>query len=288
MAINSNDLVQPMRGTIFYADSDTALPDDIGQFKLNAATAGSWTNIGHTSNSNKIEFSSDGGEATTIDSWLQSGVRTTYSTVTGTVTGKSIQGDAETLKLIYNAVDTSDGGVAFGLDKHERKLALFILIQDPGSNQRVGIYMPNTSFAYDGLPDMTGGDDSFTEYGFTASILSSTVLPADESGKPTAIAIYSPETFGSIVPVTGVTVDESEFSVQAGSTHQIHASVQPSGASQALTYKSADDTKVTVTDTGLVTGKAATDSGTPVAITVASVADPSKKATVNVIVTPKA
>ena len=80
------------------------------------------------------------------------------------------------------------------------------------------------------------------------------------------------------VPVTGVTVTNAA-AVVVGATRQLGATIAPAGAAgYRVTWSSADPTKVTVDDTGLVRRIAA---GT-VAITVRSVDDPTKLGTANI------
>ena len=79
------------------------------------------------------------------------------------------------------------------------------------------------------------------------------------------------------VPVTGVTVTGAG-AVAVGATKQLTATIAPAGAAgYRVVWSSADPTKVTVSDTGLVTRIAA---GT-VAITARSVDDPTRAGTAN-------
>ena len=77
------------------------------------------------------------------------------------------------------------------------------------------------------------------------------------------------------VPVTGVTVTNAG-AVVVGATRQLGATIAPAGAAgYRVVWTSADPTKVTVSDTGLVTRLAA---GT-VVVTATSVDDPTKAGT---------
>ena len=75
MAINGDALLQAARGTVFTAPAKTAVPTagvkqfllNSGSVKVGAGETPTWENLGHTSNSNKISFSKDGGDTTTID-----------------------------------------------------------------------------------------------------------------------------------------------------------------------------------------------------------------------------
>ena len=80
------------------------------------------------------------------------------------------------------------------------------------------------------------------------------------------------------VPVTGVTVTGAG-AVAVGATLQLGATIAPAGAAgYRVTWSSADPTKVTVSDTGLVKRIAA---GT-VVVTAKSVDDPTKAGTASI------
>ena len=206
LGIDDKGLFAATRGTLFVADAsdgEVALPTDLSQFSLLTKSVDSkWYNIGHTSNDNKITTSVDGGEATTHATWLVAAARTTYSDTKVTLTGKSVQGDKETVKFVYNGWSNSSGkGVNVGLDKTAQKLSLLILVQDEGAGSRLGVYFPNVSFTYDGFPDFSG--DNFVEYGFTCSVLTSTTLSASPTGKAAAFSILNNEDFAPATAVAG-------------------------------------------------------------------------------------
>lgn len=192
MAI-SDVILQLSRGTIFTAPAETALPAaGLNGFTIDADELDPWTNLGDLSDDNKVSFSIDGGDPTTLATWRRSNARTTYGTKTLTMTGNSVQLDADTLKFIYNGWDSGNGGVAVALDTPEQKLAIFVLGYDPGVNKDFGIYIPNMSFNWAGLPDLTG--DNFAEVSFTASAQNSNTLPK-RNGKQATFAFYPPEAF---------------------------------------------------------------------------------------------
>lgn len=283
MAINDNALLQATRGTLFWAPAETPLPEGgVKQFKLMTEELGAWKNFGHTSNDNKISWNIDGGDATTHDTWLVAGARTTYATKNLTLTGNSVQVDKDTLSFIYNGWDSPDGGVVVSVDSQEQKLALFVLCYDSGNDEYFGVYLPNTSFNYTSLPDPSG--DNFMELSFTASVNSSTVLPVNpNNGKRGTFALYAPTLFdaGSSISVTPATAD-----VKVDGTVDLTVVVTPAGT--AFTAASSDEAKATVTVNGdkvTVTGKAVTDAGKPVTITVKT---DDEQATSQVTVNPKA
>jgi hypothetical protein len=84
------------------------------------------------------------------------------------------------------------------------------------------------------------------------------------------------------VDVTGVTLTtDTPLNLKVGDTHQISANIEPDDATdKALTYDSADDTLATVDDKGNIT---AVKDG-EVDVVVASHADPTKKATLHLVI----
>lgn len=122
IGIHDDGVLTAVRGTIFMAKAETIITSALlKQFTVEAATVGvgdgMWTNLGHMSNDNLPEFALDGGDATTLSTWLKAAFRTQYAQTTGTVTFNSVQGDKGTFKTLYNAVDMTGAGVAFSLEK---------------------------------------------------------------------------------------------------------------------------------------------------------------------------
>lgn len=280
MSINNSALTQANRGTLFIAPENEPLPSNLGDFVLGSPKVGNWENLGHTSNNTKPAFAVSGGQASNLDTWLQANTSTTYSDTTGTLTVESVQGDAETLKTIYNGADFKNG-VAFGLEKQAQRKALFLIWQD-GRGARMGVYMPSTDLTYNSLPNM--GNNDYVSFGLQASILTSTILPAGPSGKPTCMVIFSPDQFGASTPVTGVTVIPPTASVAVGASKTLTAAVEPSDANQSVRWSSSDPAIATVDDTGKVTGVAA---GTAT-VTASSITDLSKNESATITVTASA
>lgn len=215
MAINNTDLIQGTRGTIFYAPAETPMPEDgPAAFSLTKDTVGdgktAWQNIGHTSNDNKVSFSTDGGDSNTHDTWLMAGARTTYETTNMTVSGASVQADIESLRLFLNGWDSGDGGIVGTAEKREQKLALFILAYDSGANTMFGIYMPNTSFTYSGSAFIDLSSDNFVEFGFEAKVMTSSTLKTNDSGNQGTFVLYPPEAF------SGKTISKVELTNDSG------------------------------------------------------------------------
>lgn len=197
MAINDNALVIPGHGTVFTAPANTALPaGGIAAFKNITAASGpsGWENLGHTSRENTLALSVDGGDATTLATWLKDAVHTTYATETWSMKGSSLQFDVVTLKMIYNGWLTSDGkGLVVPAKKKSQDLALVVISSDDTGN--VGFYIPNASFSHGDAPSFDV--ENFFEAPFSSVFQSaaSAALPADADGTPGLFSIYGPEAF---------------------------------------------------------------------------------------------
>lgn len=200
IGIHDDGVLTAVRGAIFMAKADTTITSALlKQFTVEAATVGvgdgMWTNLGHMSNDNLPEFALDGGDATTLSTWLKAAFRTQYDQTTGTVTFNSVQGDKGTFKTFYNAVDMPDVGVAFSLEKTPINKALFILWSDTNINSRAGLLLPNTDIAFSSLPALS--TDSFVEFSAQANIKTSSALPRDAAKKFTSAAYLSPADFAA-------------------------------------------------------------------------------------------
>ena len=84
IGIHDDGVLTAVRGTIFMAKAETIITSALlKQFTVEAATVGvgdgMWTNLGHMSNDNLPEFALDGGDATTLSTWLKAAFRTQYA-----------------------------------------------------------------------------------------------------------------------------------------------------------------------------------------------------------------
>ncbi len=212
MAINSDALLQAARGTVFTAPAKTAIPTagvkqfllNSGSVKVGTADTPVWDNLGHTSNSNKISFSKDGGDTTTIDTWLMAAARTSTEAPTITVSGASVQGDKATLKKVTGGWDGDHGGVIVPIKPIVQKLALFVLAYDDGDKLSFGLYLPETDFTFDTI-DLTG--DEFAEFSFNAVVKSTDALKKGPNGETGGYALFSPEDFAADGGVQTATVE---------------------------------------------------------------------------------
>lgn len=198
IGIHDDGVLTAVRGAIFMAKAETIITSALlKQFTVEAATVGvgdtMWTNLGHMSNDNLPEFALEGGDPTTLSTWLKAAFRTRYAQTTGTVKFNSVQGDKGTFKTFYNAVDMTGVGVAFSLEKTPINKSLFILWSDTNTTGRAGLLLPNSDIAFSSLPALS--TDSFVEFSAQANIKTSSTLPHDKNGKFTSVAYFAPSDF---------------------------------------------------------------------------------------------
>ena len=176
MAINDNAVYFAEYGTIFYAEPGTALPaNGLKGFHLTDTEVASsddgkkWKNLGHTSNSNKIEINLEGGESDSFRSWLKSNLKTKKSSDGSmTVTANALQMDEETLKLIFNGIDTTNG-VGANVNSDPKELAIVVITQETQNSTEpvFGFHFPKTKVSPSGGPKL---NDDFIEQGLTATV----------------------------------------------------------------------------------------------------------------------
>lgn len=176
MAINDNAVYFAEYGTIFYAEPGTALPTNglkgfhLTDTEVNSSDDGKkWKNLGHTSNSNKIEINLEGGESDSFRSWLKSNLKTKKSSDGSmTVTANALQMDEETLKLIFNGIDT-DNGVGANVNSDPKELAIVVITQETQNSTEpvFGFHFPKTKVSPSGGPQL---NDDFIEQGLTATV----------------------------------------------------------------------------------------------------------------------
>jgi hypothetical protein len=188
MTADATALVVPGHGTVFKAAANTVMPaGGLSDFGLAVAPTG-WTSLGHTSTQNTVAFATDGGDPTTLGTWLQDGVRTMYAVTDWSLTVNALQVDKDNLDLAFNGeFDTDDGYIVPGSNAGT-SCALFVLCQD-GTGQ-LGFYIPNTSTKLGDAPSIDTAN--FFELPLAASILaaSTTAIPALTDGRPGIMKVY--------------------------------------------------------------------------------------------------
>lgn len=199
LGIHDDGVLLAVRGAVFWNTKPNQRIDKaaLATISIETESFGSgdakFYNLGHMSNDNLPEFSLEGGDATTMSTWLKQSFRTTYDATTGTMSINSVQGDKDSFQWAYNGSVTEIGGVAFSLEKTPMNGSLFVLWEDSNVNRHAGLVLPNVDAAYSALPSL--GTDAFTQFSISATIKTSTALPKDAAGKACAAEYLPPEAF---------------------------------------------------------------------------------------------
>lgn len=201
MAINNAGLMQASRGTVFTAPEKTPLPADLGVFLLTAdnikagdgENAPVWSNTGHSSNGSKPTFNKDGGDVTSLSTWLVDGVKTVTAATTWSVAITSVQADRKSLQATTGGWSGANNkGTVVPSTPITQKTAILILCYDQSDKLSFAVYSPEADQTFDTIN--VGGDD-FIEFSYNATFRSSETLPKGPNGEIGAFQLLSPEDF---------------------------------------------------------------------------------------------
>jgi len=227
MPFNKAATIIPGKGTVLYANPDTAVPSNWATIDpTNAsqmAASGGWNALGHTSRENTVGLSKDGGEATTLGSWWDAALDTQRGDTSWGILVNSLQVDATTMSLAFGGgvLDAVNGTYDVG-DIVPVNVALLIIVQ--GATTRMCIYIPNTNMQIGDAPELP--IDAFFEIQLSAAIQNSPTtgkkfrflhpaLKASATGAPTiSAATPSGATANSNITITGTNfVDVTQVTV---------------------------------------------------------------------------
>ncbi|MBU3995590.1 MAG: hypothetical protein KKF42_07425, partial [Actinobacteria bacterium] len=170
MAVDATKLIIPGRGAVFQAAQNTSPgPDPLDNFALTTTSVAGWTHLGHTSKANTIAFSKEGGEATSLGTFLADSVRVFNSANSWSVGVPALQFDEDILDLAFNGDwDPVTKGYIVPGSPAPVDTALFIYFED--NTGSLGFWLPNTSVTLGDAPSVD--TENFFELPLTASILS--------------------------------------------------------------------------------------------------------------------
>ncbi len=189
MAVDSTKLIIPGHGAVYQAAQNTSPGlNPLSKFSLMSTTVSGWTHLGHTSKANTIAFSKEGGEPTSLDTFLADAVRVINSSNAWSVTVPALQFDENVLDLAFNGDwDAATGGYVVPGTTSPVETALFIYFED--NTGSLGFWLPSTSVTLGEAPSVD--TENFLELPLSASILSvdDTVMPTVD-GKPGIMQIF--------------------------------------------------------------------------------------------------
>lgn len=147
MALNDAAVLLPGRGTVFFGDVGTTVPDYHLIDPTDPTTYTGFTCLGHTSRENTVSLTKDGGDATQKGTWWSPNFRNTYEAVVWGATVNALQIDTDTFDLAYNGyldtTDTVNGGYVVPEGAKPNEVAIFILMMD--GTTRAGLDYPKCS-----------------------------------------------------------------------------------------------------------------------------------------------
>jgi hypothetical protein len=153
MSADNTAIIVPGHGTYFVADADATFPaNPLEAFSLTGAPPAGWSSIGHTSKDNTAAFSKDGGDATTLDTWLQDGVRTIYASTAWSLGINALQLDQLGLDLAFSGQFDTDGGYIIAGTNNGQDGQGFLLAQD--GTGKLGFWIPNTNTVLGDAPSI--------------------------------------------------------------------------------------------------------------------------------------
>lgn len=188
MAVDKTALIVPGHGTLFLADVNTPVPEDpLTAFTLTGTPPTGWENIGHTSKDNTAAFNRDGGDATSLDSWLEDSVETIYASTNWALGFNPIQVDKNTLDLAFGGWFDTDNGYVIPSTQDGQDKALFLLATD--ATGALGFYIPDTNVNIGDAP--TIDTSKFFEIPLSAAIhaADASVIPPS-NGKSGLMKVY--------------------------------------------------------------------------------------------------
>lgn len=155
MAINKAGLIVPKFGALFTAAELTNPLASIASFTLAAGPAGAvWAHWGHLSRENLPEPSSDGGDTTTLSTWLEMNTDSETEESVDSVAYSMVQQDAVTIAALA-AINGS------------KLSALELWVS---GTKRFGTWYPSVKAALTGRP-APNGTDQYAESKLTLTIL---------------------------------------------------------------------------------------------------------------------
>ena len=171
MSLDDAAVLKPGTGYIYLAPPDTAKPDVTDPL----APGGSWSNLGHTSLENGVEFGRDGDDPETLGSWQNPALRTTDPVITYSLTMNALQASADTYQLYFGAGPEAiqpDGSFRIPARPVAQVKALLVVAVDGTSY--VPLWHPRVSLL--GSDAITFDPAALVEFPVTATFLGSSLI----------------------------------------------------------------------------------------------------------------
>lgn len=190
--MGAQHLAVPGHGTVFRAEPGTALPD-VSEFTLSGTAPVGWKTFGHTSKANIVSFATEGGDTTTLDTWLQDNVRNVVSSARRiSLSINALEISRDTLDVAFNGTyDDDNDRYIIPNSPTPLQQKLYVLCQD--NTASLGFEIPLAEISASGM--FTLNPAEFVEVPLTAQLLVASgddALPASADGTPGLMAIHFP------------------------------------------------------------------------------------------------
>lgn len=199
--MGTQHLAVPGHGTVFHAAPGTATPaNPLTAFKLDGTTPESWSTFGHTSKANVVSFATEGGETTTMDTWLADNVRTIQSSARRvTLNINALELSVDTLDLAFNGeLDAAKNRYIIPNNANPLQRKLFVICGD--NTGMIGFEIPLAELSASGM--FTLNPTEFVEIPLSAGLLVASgvdALPTAADGSPGLFAVHS-TAFAEVTP----------------------------------------------------------------------------------------
>lgn len=153
--LDPKTLVVPGHGNVLVSTGTVAEPFDIESFDImDASTYGEdWMSIGYTSKADTVEFNKDGGDASSVDTWEQDGMDTTYEAILWSFVVRALSMQRSMYELAFGggAYDSALKGYAMG-DVEPIEKSVMIVFAHNG--KRGGIYIRRAKLGVGDAPSV--------------------------------------------------------------------------------------------------------------------------------------
>lgn len=170
--LDPKSTIIPGHGNVLISKEATAEPFDIAQFDIKDETTygTGWESIGYTSKENTIEFDKDGGDASSVDTWEEDGVDTSYEAVLWSFVVRALSMNRKTFELAFGGGEWDEDlqGYAMGDITPIEKSVLIIFAH---AGKRFGIYVRRAKLSAGDAPSVD--PEQFFEIEIKGDVLTS-------------------------------------------------------------------------------------------------------------------
>lgn len=191
--LDPKTLVVPGHGNVLISTDETAEPFDITGFNIkDTATYGpGWESLGYTSKENTVEFSKDGGDVSSVDTWEEDGMDTTYEATLWSVLVRALSMQRKTFEYAFGGGKWDENLKGYGMGDVE-PITKSMMIIFAHNGKRAGAYIRRVKIGAGDAPSID--PEQFFEIELKGDIL------ASDSATYKKIFWYSARPYDASVP----------------------------------------------------------------------------------------